>query len=53
MLRAPMHRLLLRLEHGFISTGLEPGDMQGAHFHPFRRTGAAEGMGRRLQKSPL
>ncbi len=41
-----MHRLLLRLEHGFISTGLEPGDVQGAHFHSFRRASAAEGMGR-------
>ncbi len=45
MLRTPMHRLLLSLEHGFISTGLEPGDAQGSHFYPFRRAGAAEGMG--------
>ena len=30
--------------------GLEPGDVEGAHFHPFRRTGAAEGMGRASSK---
>ncbi len=42
----PTHCLLLKREHGFISAGLEPGDVRNAHFHLFRRASAAEEMGR-------
>ena len=53
MLPMPTHRLLFKREHGFISAGLEPGDARGAHFHLFRRAGAAEEMGRSSKISAL